>query len=76
MPEMHSGIFPMTGRWWRTGCSGTGAKFPAIWTCGSAVFGNGWWSSCAVNAPSMASKAIAAAFCRKFHCGVDGDVEF
>lgn len=70
---MDLGIFPVTGSACRTGCSGTGAKFPEIWILGSAVFGRGCSNSRAVKAFSTASKAIAAALCSTFHCGVDGD---
>lgn len=58
----------MTGRECSTGCSGTGAKFPAIWTFGSAVLGSGCCCSFDSRALSIASKAMAAALCRKFHC--------
>lgn len=63
---MHSGIFPATGSECSTGCSGTGAKFPASWTLGSAVLGSGCWRSWETKAVSIASKAMDAAFCRMF----------
>lgn len=66
---MQEGIVPVTGNEGWTGCSGTGAKFPAIWTRGSAVLGSGCWRSRATNAPSAMSSAMAAALCSKFQCG-------
>jgi hypothetical protein len=64
---MHPRIAPVTGssRW--TGCSGTEAKFPAIWICRSAVLGSGCRSSRVTNAPSAMSNSMAAALCSKFH---------
>lgn len=59
---MHFGIFPMTGRECWTAVSGTGAKFPAIWTRGSAVLGSGCWRSWETKAVSTKSKALDAAF--------------
>lgn len=58
------------------GCSGTGAKFPAIWTPGSAVFGSGVWRSWVIKVVSTKSRAVAAAFCKRFHfcCGGNGFV--
>lgn len=73
---MSSGIFPATGKKCRTGCSGTGEKFPAICTPGSTVFGNGCFFSRVVSPFSIASNAIAAAFWNKFQFrGVAGEDE-
>jgi hypothetical protein len=65
---MLSGILPAIGSECWTGSSVTGAKLPAIWTLGSAVLGSGCWRSCETKADSTASKAMAAAFCKMFHC--------
>lgn len=61
------GILPVIGRDWVTGCSGTGAKLPAIWTRGSEVLGSGCFCSCWIKVVSTKSRAVAAAFCRRFH---------
>lgn len=66
----------MTCREWWTGCSGTGAKLPAIWTLGSAVLGSGCWRSCETKADSTVSKAKAAALFKRFHCWGSGFLAF
>jgi len=72
------GILPVIGRDWVTGCSGTGAKLPAIWTRGSEVLGSGCFCSCLIKVVSTKSRAVAAAFCRRFHlfcfCSCFGNV--
>lgn len=55
------------GRECETGCSGTGAKFPAIWTRGSAVLGRGWWRSWETRADSTRSRAVDAAFWKRLN---------
>lgn len=64
---MPFGSLPVIGRFWVTGCSGTGAKLPAIWTRGSEVLGSGCLLSCLINVVSTKSRAVAAACCRRFH---------
>ncbi|KAJ1414216.1 hypothetical protein SESBI_19067 [Sesbania bispinosa] len=46
---MQSGIVPVMGSEWRTGCSATGAKFPASWTNGSKLLGSGCESNARSN---------------------------